>query len=137
EGGAVDRSVVLAGLDALSDRYDYVTMEGSGGIICPLRYDDKTLWLADLIRARDMPCLLVADAGLGTINAVALTASFMRTNGLSLRAIIFDRYDPTSEMHRDNLAMCETLTGCRVVACVREGDDRLRLPVHELKALYG
>ena len=40
EGGPVELDVVKAGFDALAKTYDLVTMEGSGGILCPLRVDE-------------------------------------------------------------------------------------------------
>ena len=43
-------------------------MEGSGGILCPLRVDETgELWLEDVVKALNLGCLVVADAGLGTI----------------------------------------------------------------------
>ena len=35
EGGPVELDVVKNGFDALAQAYDLVTMEGSGGILCP------------------------------------------------------------------------------------------------------
>ena len=39
EGGPVELSVVRDGFLKVSEKYDYVTVEGSGGILCPIRYD--------------------------------------------------------------------------------------------------
>ena len=72
EGGPVELSVVQEGFCRVSGAYDYVTVEGSGGILCPIRYDEERIMLEDVIKALDLSCLLVADAGLGTINSVAL-----------------------------------------------------------------
>ena len=54
-----------------------VTVEGSGGILCPLRFDEKKIQLEDFIKARGLACLMIADAGLGVINAAVLTAEYM------------------------------------------------------------
>ena len=35
EGNPVDMDRVLTGFDAVCVKYDYVTAEGSGGILCP------------------------------------------------------------------------------------------------------
>ena len=79
EGNPVDFDAVMAKFDALSAKYDRVIMEGSGGILCPIRIDaEKEIWLEYFVRARDFGCVLVADAGLGTINAVGLTVSYMK-----------------------------------------------------------
>ena len=69
EGGPVELDVVKNGFDTLAQAYDLVTMEGSGGILCPLRVDETSeLWLEDVVKALNLGCLVVADAGLGTIN---------------------------------------------------------------------
>ncbi|MEE0435351.1 MAG: dethiobiotin synthase [Peptococcaceae bacterium] len=71
EGNSVDLSSVVAGYAELCAHYDAVLMEGAGGILCPLRNDaEEKLWTVDLIRDCHLNCLLVADAGLGAINAV-------------------------------------------------------------------
>ena len=91
-------------------------MEGSGGILCPLRFDREELWLTDVIRACGLGCLLVADAGLGAINAVGLTASYLDRQGIPLKGIIFNRFQPGNRMHEDNVKLCEHLTGVRAAA---------------------
>lgn len=83
-----------------------------------------------------MDCLLVADAGLGTINAVGLTAAYLKEQGIALRGIVFNRFEPGNLMHEDNKTMCELLTGVPVVACVQQGDTDLDLDAETLEALY-
>ena len=124
EGNPVDFDAVMAKFDALSAKYDRVIMEGSGGILCPIRLDgEKEIWLEDFVRARDFGCILVADAGLGTINAVGLTVSYMKAKGMRLTGIIFNRFKPGNILHEDNLKVCEYLTGLKVIACVKENDS--------------
>ena len=136
EGGPVELERVLEEFDRVCRRYDYVTAEGSGGILCPLRFDEKKILLEDFIRARRLACLIVANAGLGAINGVVLTAEYMKAHGIPARGIILNRYRPDSLMHRDNLAMCRQLTGLEVVACVREGDTELDISPQALEELY-
>ena len=45
EGNPVEMSVIRQRYNAIAQKYDYVTMEGSGGIICPIRYDGKKIML--------------------------------------------------------------------------------------------
>ncbi len=136
EGNPVRLERVIEGFRAVCETYEYVTMEGSGGILCPIRFDEEKLWLPDIIKACGVGCLLVADAGLGTINAVGLTAFYMREAGIPLKGILFNHYKPGDRMQEDNRKMCEYLTGVKVVACVRDGDTELDIPVERLKALY-
>lgn len=136
EGNPVELDRVLEDFHALCQRYDSVTMEGSGGILCPLRFPDAPLWLPDVVKACALGCLLVADAGLGTINHVALTAFYLQAQGIPLKGVILNRYDPDNVLHRDNLLMCRHLTGNRVVACVRDGEEQLNITAEDLLALY-
>ena len=136
-GEEVDPDRVRQGFSALAEKYDYLTMEGSGGILCPITVtEQRELWLADLIRDLGLGCLLVADAGLGTLIAIGLTAFYLRKTGVPLRGMILNRYDPENLMHRDNRQLCQQMTGVPVVACVGEGDTRLTLAPEILKGLY-
>ena len=136
EGNPVDMTRVLSDFDQVCSKYEYVTAEGSGGILCPLRFDGQTIQLEDFIAARDLSCLIVADAGLGTINAVVLTAEYMKTRGIPVMGILFNHYEPGNKLHEDNLLMCETMTGQKVVACVKDGDLDLDISFERLEGLY-
>lgn len=136
EGQQVELSVVEEGFRRVSGAYDYVTVEGSGGILCPIRYDGVKILLEDVIKALHLSCLLVADAGLGTINNVVLTAEYMRARGIPIEGMIFNRFHPDDVMEEDNIRMCEELTGLKTLVCVREGDRELRMDAEVLKALY-
>ncbi len=132
----IDMAAVLGQFDEVCSSYDYVTAEGSGGILCPLRFDEEKIQLEDFIRARQLSCLMVADAGLGTINAVVLTAEYMKAHHIPVKGIIFNHYETGNVLHEDNLAMCEYMTGLPVLACVRDGDRDLTMDFAVLEALY-
>lgn len=136
EGNPVRIEVVLEGFRRVCGSYEYVTLEGSGGILCPLCFDERELWLPDVIKACGAGCLLIADAGLGTINSVGLTAFYMREHDIPLKGIIFNHFKPGDVMQEDNLKMCRHLTGVEVIACVREGDTELDISAEDLKKLY-
>lgn len=136
EGNPVDLKEVRRRFVQVCGRYDYVTVEGSGGILCPIRFDQEKIWMEDVIQALGLSCLLVADAGLGTINSVGLTAEYMRSRGIPVKGIILNRFHPGDGMEEDNRVMCEALTGLKVLACVKEGDDQLDLDAQALAALY-
>lgn len=136
EANPVKMGAILEKFDDICRKYSYITAEGSGGIVCPLRFDDEKIQLEDFIKARDLPCIIVADAGLGTINAVVLTADYMKNRNISVKAIIFNRYEPDNRLHEDNIFMCEQLTGLKVAACVKTGDTDLDIPFEVLESFY-
>jgi dethiobiotin synthetase len=118
-------------------KYEYLTMEGSGGIICPLRYDDTChLILDDMIRALDLGVLVIADAGLGTINSAVLTIEHLQHCQIPVKGIIFNYFHPGDIMEEDNRRMVEALTGVRVIAVVGKGDTELDINVETLQSLY-
>ena len=47
EGNPVDLAVVREGFAKVAENYDYITMEGSGGILCPLCFDERKIQLED------------------------------------------------------------------------------------------
>lgn len=136
EGHPVEMPVVKQGFDAVCSSYEYVTMEGSGGILCPICFDEQEIWLEDVIRELGLSCILVADAGLGTINSVVLTVEYMRSRDIEVTGIIFNHYHPGNMIEEDNIVMCEYRTGLKVVACVQDGDTDLDIDVETLKSLY-
>ena len=118
-------------------KYDYLTMEGSGGIICPLRWDEAChVILDDLVCRLGLGTLVVADAGLGTINAAVLTVEHLRARGIPVKGIILNRFHPGDAMEEDNRVMVEALTNVKVVATVRDDDERLDMDAKALAALY-
>ncbi len=140
EGNIVHMDYVLQQFNALTPQYDYLTIEGSGGILCPIDYDRTgkraPIFLEDIIRAMNLHSIIVADAGLGTINAVVLTAEYMKSHNLPVSGIIFNRYHKGNIMEEDNLYMCEKMTGLPVLACVQDGDTDIDIDDDILKGLY-
>ena len=118
------------------ERTDYLTVEGSGGIICPLRWDgDEHVVLDDLAVRLGLSALVVADAGLGTINAAVLTAEHLRACGIPLRGFIFNNWQG-GLMQENNVRMVEEITGARVLARVAHGAAELPMRADALAALY-
>lgn len=136
EGNPAEMSVIKSTFARVCGQYDFVTMEGSGGIVCPIRKDGKAvIFLEDIIRELGLPSVIVADAGLGTINAVVTTFEYMKARNLAVNGIILNKWNGDT-MQRDNLAMIEELTGVRVIAVVRDNDTELDIDEKTLVGLY-
>ena len=136
EGNPIEWETIQETYDILCGKYDFVTVEGSGGILCPLCYNEAKIQLEDVIRELGLACLIVADAGLGTINDVVLTAGYMRARNIPVKGIIFNHFHPGDVMEEDNRNMCESLTGLSVLACVKDGDTELAMEAEALASLY-
>ena len=136
EGNPVVMDVVTHGFADVTAVYDYVTVEGSGGILCPICFDEARIQLEDVVKELHLSSILIADAGLGTINSVVLTAEYMKTHELPLKGIIFNHYHPGDVMEDDNIFMCEHMTGLPTLAKVQDGDTELDMNIDALCALY-
>ena len=136
EGNPVVMDVVTHGFADVTAVYDYVKVEGSGGILCPICFDEARIQLEDVVKELHLSSILIADAGLGTINSVVLTAEYMKTHGLPLKGIIFNHYHPGDVMEDDNIFMCEHMTGLPTLAKVQDGDTELDMNIDALCALY-
>ena len=136
EGHPVQMDVVKAGYYKVCSAYDFVTMEGSGGILCPISFDEAKIQLEDVIRELHLPSILIADAGLGTINSVVLTVEYMKAKNLPVKGIIYNHYHGNDVMEDDNIFMCEYMTGLPTLAKVKDGDTELAMDVQDLMALY-
>jgi len=136
ENRPIDFDVVERDYRAAKARTDYLTVEGSGGIICPLRWDNEEhVILDDLVLRLGLSALVVADAGLGTINAAVLTAEHLKMRGIPLEGFIFNNWTGGT-MEEDNVKMVEALTGAPVLARVTHGAEELPMAVDVLAALY-
>ncbi len=76
----------LSAFRALGDGPGIV--EGSGGLLVPL---DETHDVIDLIEALELPVVLVARAGLGTLNHTSLSLNALLERGLSIAAVVLCR----------------------------------------------
>ena len=60
----------------------------------------------------------------------------MRSKGMEVKGLVFNRFHEGDVMEEDNKKMCEYMTGLKVLACVKEGDTRLDMDAEALAALY-
>ena len=130
EGNPVELAKVKADFEAACARHEFIFAEGSGGIICPIRYDGQKIFLEDIVKTVNLPILVVTTAALGSINACVLTVEYARSRGLDIRGLIVNRYGSSGnlEMEDDNIAMMHDLTGLEILARVKEGDTDLGVP---------
>jgi len=84
----LDRIVETVRLGAGESRAELTLVEGAGGWRVPLTATDDT---SSLARALSLPVLIVARAGLGTINHTLLSIEAVERDGLPLAAVVFSR----------------------------------------------
>lgn len=120
EGNPVELPRVAADFAAVCAQHEFVVVEGSGGIVCPIRHDSQaSIFLEDIIATLGLETVLVSDAGLGSINAAVLTVSYLRQKNLPITGIFLNRFQDTL-LHNDNRSMIASLTGLPILACIPE-----------------
>lgn len=136
EGNPVEKEVILKAWERVTKAYPYVTMEGSGGIMCPIRHDEKAVYyLEDIIRWLHLPVLVIANAGLGTINHVVTTCEYIKNRHIPVKGILLNHWKG-GIMEEDNVKMIEEITGVKVLAKIRDGDSLLDIDAGEIISLY-
>lgn len=136
EGNPVEISKIKADFQQALARYDYLTMEGSGGIICPIRWDEQKLMLEDIIKELGLGTLVIANAALGSINACVLTTFYLQQKNIPVRSIILNNFAADDTMQQDNKKMIEALSGVPVIGCMPHGAAELDIDVELLQSLY-
>lgn len=123
EGNPVELEKVRADFDDATKRHEFIFAEGSGGIICPIRYDEQKIFLVDIIKALNLPLVIVTTAALGSINAAVLTVEYAKARNIPIRGLIINRYGISKnlEMEEDNIRMMRDMTGLEILAKIPEG----------------
>lgn len=130
-GTFIDKNKILSDFKRANSSYDYLLTEGAGGITCPLILDNsKKYLLKDLIKDMNIPILIVADGGLGTINSTILTVEYAYKNNINVKGVILNNFEQNNFMHIDNLKQIEYLTGVSVIATVAKNQADIILLEH-------
>jgi dethiobiotin synthetase len=109
----------------LAAEHELVLVEGAGGLL--VRYDDAGGTLADAARVSGAPAVLVAAAGLGTLNATALTAEALRARGVPLLGVVIGSWPAEPDLAaRCNLADLPEAADAPLLGAVPAGSGRLR-----------
>jgi len=101
-GIRVTLAPIVSAFRRLSAQADSVVVEGVGGWAAPLSAD---LDQADLVRALDLPVVLVVGLRLGCINHARLTARAIENDGLRLAGWIANDIDPAMARSDENFEL--------------------------------
>ncbi|MEU1295676.1 dethiobiotin synthase [Streptomyces sp. NPDC005840] len=80
----------------LATEHDLVLVEGAGGLL--VRFDADGGTLADAAGLLAAPVLVVATAGLGTLNTTELTARELRARGLELAGVVIGSWPGSPDL---------------------------------------
>lgn len=115
--GPTDVAEAAAKLAAV---HDIVLVEGAGGLL--VRLDDAGSTLADAARMLGAPVLVVAPAGLGTLNGAALTAEVLKARRLTCAGFVIGSWPEDADLAaRCNLADLPEVTGAPLLGALPAG----------------
>lgn len=121
----ISKEKILEDFKSKQQEYDYLLIEGAGGITCPINLENKYL-MNDLIKDMGADIVIVADSGLGTINSVLLTVEYAQKRNLNIRGIILNNYKDNF-MYEDNVISIEKLTGLNILTTVQRNDTDIKI----------
>ncbi|MGP3966275.1 dethiobiotin synthase [Streptomyces sp. 6N223] len=111
---------VAKAAEELAAGHDLVLVEGAGGLL--VRFDEVGGTLADAAGLLDAPVLVVVRAGLGTLNATALTAEALRARGLACPGVVIGSWPAAPDLAATcNLADLPEAAGAPLLGAVPEG----------------
>ncbi len=136
EGNPLEMQKVKNDFEMACRKYNYVVMEGSGGIVCPIRIDEKEIWLTDIIKELNLKTVIVVPAGLGSINNSILTVKYMQNLDIEIKGIFLNFYHFNNIMEKDNKLMIEKYTGIPVIACIPPNADEINTDIKNILTLF-
>ncbi|MFI6253132.1 dethiobiotin synthase [Streptomyces sp. NPDC051016] len=108
----------------LATEHDLVLVEGAGGLL--VRFDATGGTLADVARLLNAPLLLVASAGLGTLNTTELTARELRFRELELLGVVIGSWPDSPDLaSRCNVADLPEVAGAPLLGALPAGAGAL------------
>ncbi len=124
EGKRVDMERLRAVFLSMRKRHELLIVEGVGGVLVPI---SREVLLADLVSELDIPTLIVARSGLGTLNHTLLTIEALLRRDIDVLGVILNttqQDDP--DIINDNKRTIEEVSGIRVFGIIPH-----RKEVHE------
>jgi dethiobiotin synthetase len=117
----------------LAAGHDLVLVEGAGGLL--VRYDDEGGTLADAAAALHAPTVIVASAGLGTLNTTALTAEALDRRGIPCLGTVVGSWPAHPDLaSRCNLTDFPPSCTTPLLGAIPEGAPTLPPPTFRTRA---
>ncbi len=98
EGTEVDERVIYDTIKELQEKYDYIVVEGVGGLMVPVK---EGLMIVDIVRDTGLPLLIVASNRLGVINHTVLTVEAAKRRGIDIIGVVLNTPNPL----RDDISL--------------------------------
>ena len=95
DGRTIDLAIIAEATRKLQEQYEYVLLEGAGGLMVPNDLHSLTI---DYVKEQGYPIILVTSGKLGSINHTLLSLYACKQYGVPVRAVAYNLYPPTDEL---------------------------------------
>lgn len=116
-GITIDLLKIKRAYRELCTRHDFMLVEGAGGIMVPIV---GRFLMADLIKMLNLPALIVAKPGLGTLNHTLLTVEYAKARGIDVAGIIINglKDSEAGTAEKTNPGLIAELSGVPVMGII-------------------
>lgn len=119
----ISKNKIINQYKNLINEYDYVVVEGAGGIVVPLIENEYFIY--DLIKDLKLDVVIVARAGVGTINHTVLTHELLKLKNINCKGIVINNYNG-NYYEDDNIQTIKNLTGLDIVGTINTVEPRTK-----------
>lgn len=113
ENKQFDPKKAYSSLKYFLNKYEFIVVEGIGGLLVPLK---KNFYVNDLIKKFNLPVVIVARYGLGTINHTLLTVEKLKKDKQKILGIVLSGKKNKNDISvKSNAAIIRELTKLHVL----------------------
>lgn len=98
ENVKIDMEKIFKSFEVLKKKYEYLFIEGVGGVMVPIYESEKRrksfYFLRDLIKELELPVILVTRPSLGTINHTLMTVEVLKSKKIPIKGFIINFSEP-------------------------------------------
>jgi len=92
-GREIETGPIVESYHRLAERHEMIIVEGAGGLLVPV---NAKIMMIDLIKMLNLPVILVARPGLGTLNHTLLSLRELRRQNIAVTGVAFCETEPAA-----------------------------------------
>lgn len=112
----IKRAKIFKAYQELEKKHDLVLVEGVGGALVPIT---KDYFVADLIKELKLPTIIVARAGLGTLNHTFSTIEILKSRKIEIMGVILNGFKGKEISEKTNADDITKISGLPILARVK------------------
>jgi dethiobiotin synthetase len=99
EGCHISAELITGNVRKLAQQYEYVLVEGAGGLLVPLT---RSLLLADMAAEQKWKCILVTSGRLGSINHSLLSFEAIKNRGIDYAGTVYNHIEASNPISQES-----------------------------------